>query len=79
MYPYQERVVAERNELQDRIIKLRAFMGSLEFDKVDVVPGKPMAAHVPADEQRRLRKQLGLMVEYYEVLNERIHYFTWLT
>ena len=63
MKPHQERVVAEKAELDERIGKLRAFIGSDTFK------------HVDASEQERLRRQAYIMKELSQVLGERIKAF----
>lgn len=63
MKPHQERVVAEKAELDDRLTKLRAFIGGPTFPAID------------ASEQDRLRRQARLMTELSQVLDERIKAF----
>jgi hypothetical protein len=63
MQPHQERVVAEKSELDEKIGKLVPFLKSSTF------------AGLTADEQGRLGRQLGLMQQYSDVLNERISSF----
>jgi hypothetical protein len=60
---YQERVIAERDELNTRLRKLGSFIDSEKFETVHV------------DERRRLLRQLVAMREYFDVLNERISNF----
>jgi hypothetical protein len=60
---YQERVIAELEELKERGIKLFAFMASEAFSAL------------PADEQERMRRQAGIMAQYADVLEERIDHF----
>ena len=64
MLTHQDRVVAERDELRDRREKLAAFIGS-----------NPIFATIPEDERVRLRKQLEVMSQYEQILNERIANF----
>lgn len=64
MKTYQERVVAEKRELDERGDKLDQFILSEEFGTL------------PAEEQERLRWQLQIMGEYSEVLGERIAAFS---
>lgn len=63
MQPHQERVVTERDELQEKLTKLAAFFPSKIFAGLD------------ESERLRLTKQLGLMEGYRDVLNERIAAF----
>lgn len=64
MKEYQERVIAEKNELDERAKKLSDFIGhSPVFDTLD-----------PA-EQERLKVQNDLMWQLSEVLGERIAAF----
>lgn len=60
MLSYQERVIVERNDLKDKIIKLADFISGLLFDTL------------PKDEQRRLYQQYGYMDNYFKCLEERI-------
>lgn len=61
--PHQQRVVAERDELADRLAKLLAFFQS------------PIFAGLSAAEQTRLRSQARFMDGYLAVLGERIEAF----
>lgn len=61
--PYQERVIQEKAELDDKIAKLTAFIESANFKKVD------------PREQNRLRIQKHWMALYSQVLGERIEAF----
>jgi len=64
MQPHQERVVAESNELRDRLTKLVAFIsGNEAFGKLD------------ASEQSLLRAQRDAMQEYFDILHQRIARF----
>ena len=63
MTPYQQRVVAEREDLVDKLDKLS------EFLKGDVYRS------LPADERERLARQYNIMVSYSNVLVERIIHF----
>ncbi len=64
MEPYQERVVAEKKELDERLSKLDAFGRTDFFGKL------------PPDEQGRLNRQHSIMESYSAVLGERISAFT---
>lgn len=61
--PHQQRVVAEKAQLDDKIDKLSAFFGSDRYKGLD------------AAEQERLTVQIGAMREYAEILAERIAAF----
>ncbi|KAA9168429.1 hypothetical protein F3K36_22030 [Delftia sp. BR1] len=61
--PHQQRVLAEKTELDDRSTKLQAFFSN------------PIFSGLPADEQDRLQKQAIAMQAYSEVLGERIAAF----
>ncbi len=61
MRPHQERVVAEQNELGARLDKLKAF-----------IMESPIFKTLPAEEQKRLNPQHDAMLEYFEILGERI-------
>lgn len=64
MEPYQQRVVTERDELQERAHKLSQFIGlGATFDTLSLA------------EQELLREQCEIMWEYFEVLEKRIALF----
>lgn len=63
LQPHQQRVVAERDELVDRLNRLAAFMQSPAFDGVDIA------------EQSRLQQQRHIMGQLAAVLNARIAAF----
>jgi hypothetical protein len=64
LQPYQQRVVAERDELQTKINALGAFIASnLTF------------AMLPDEERSRLYRQHRHMTDYCAVLSERIAAF----
>lgn len=64
MLPHQERVVQEKQELDDKIVKLDSFMLTDTFhDLTD-------------SEQDRLSRQFDVMKEYSSILGERISAFT---
>lgn len=63
MKPHEERVVVEKHELDEKIVRLAAFIQSEAFDKV------------PASEQSLLREQHGTMIRYSDILGERIDVF----
>jgi hypothetical protein len=63
MHPHQERVVTEKAELDEKIGKLVPFLKT------------SICGRLPAAEQERLGRQLGLMQQYSDLLNERITAF----
>lgn len=63
MQPHQQRVVDEKSDLDLKRDKLTEFLKG-DFSKT-----------LPADEQERLNRQLGIMEMYSDVLAERIVYF----
>jgi len=63
MKPYQERVVKEKEELDDKISRLRPFVSGENFK------------NLPEDERERMSRQLDLMEDYSKVLSERITAF----
>ena len=63
LQPYQQRVVAERDELVLKCQKLCEFTRSNTFKTVD------------PDEQVRLHRQLSLQQQLIDTLNERIAAF----
>jgi hypothetical protein len=63
MLEYQERVVAERKELHERLTKLRQFNAGAIFPQL------------PEAERGRLTRQCMVMSTYLSILNERIMAF----
>ena len=63
MQPHQERVVAEKNELDEKISKLTTFVETHLFSSLTI------------DERVRLKLQLNYMIQYSEILKERIENF----
>lgn len=63
MEDYQERVAAEKADLDEKIVKLTAFIYSTKF------------ASVEAKEQCRMEEQLNVMQHYSQCLRERIAAF----
>lgn len=64
MAPHEERVVAESNDLREKLTKLSAFIsGNEAFRKLN------------SDDQCLLRRQRGIMADYLDVLVERIARF----
>ena len=64
MQPYQQRVVEEKEQLNERIDKLYAFTSSPAFRRI------------PEDERNRMIRQLRAMGAYSAILHERIEAFT---
>jgi hypothetical protein len=64
MKPHQQRVVTEKQDLDEKLEKLNA------FGRGDVFPT------LPAEEQERLIRQSKIMDQYSVVLGERIAAFT---
>lgn len=63
MLAYQERVVEERKELHERLVKLREFNAGAIFSRL------------PEAERGRLTRQCMAMTTYLGILNERISAF----
>jgi hypothetical protein len=63
MQDFQQRVVDEKSELDDKIGRLRVFCGGTIFKAL------------PLDEQDRLAEQLATMDHYSNVLADRIAHF----
>ncbi|MNF98534.1 hypothetical protein D3C84_813960 [compost metagenome] len=57
--PHQQRVVAEEEQLADRIQKLETFLAT------------PLYAGLPEDERQLLKMQADAMVLYLGILNTR--------
>lgn len=64
LQPHQQRVVDERNELNEKVTKLNDFVGH-----------SPIFETLHADEQNDLRNQLDVMFQYQELLDSRISRF----
>ena len=65
MLPHQQRVVDEKLELGEKIASLQSFISSSPFfEKLDEA------------EKDRLRRQKDYMIDYWNVLMERIDAFT---
>lgn len=63
LLPHEQRVVAEKAELDERLAKLRQFFSS------------PIFGGLPEAEQARLYRQAIVMEPYSEILGERIANF----
>ena len=61
--PYQQRVIAERGQVKDRLTKLHAFICS------------EACMDLAAEERDRLARQAAIMGLYADVLSERIYAF----
>jgi hypothetical protein len=66
LQPHQQRVVAEKAELDEKLTKLNAFCSQQGgvFDSL------------PTEEKRRLTEQQGHMAAYSDVLRRRIEAFS---
>ncbi len=64
MAPHQQRVVDEKNEVNDRLGKLAEFIAA-----------SPIFGKLPYDEQGRLKIQKFIMEQYVGVLCDRIDNF----
>lgn len=65
MAPHQQRVIDEKNELDERAHKLSQFIGN-----------NPTFADLDPAEQERMKVQNDLMWQLSEVLSQRIAAFT---
>ena len=65
LQPYQQRVIAERDELADKLAKLTKFINSERF--TEIVPDER--------EREKLILQASIMKDYLNVLNYRIDAF----
>ena len=65
MQPYQERVVEEKRELDEKAHKLSDFIGN-----------NPLFDNIAPDEQELMKEQCETMWEYSEILGKRIDGFT---
>lgn len=63
LLPHQERVVAEKQELDDKLNALEKFLWSQKFQTL------------PQDEKGRLGDQLTAMKRYSDILGKRIAAF----
>jgi len=61
--PYQLRVIDEKEELDTKLTNLWSFMGSVPFKQLDMA------------EQIRLQRQRFVMMQYSDILRERIDHF----
>lgn len=63
LQPHQQRVVVEKTELDDKLVKLRDFFNSPLFQGVNVA------------ERDRMQRQAVAMASYSAILGERITAF----
>ena len=63
LQPHQQRVVTEKDELDEKIVKLNAFLNGSFFSTLD------------SSEQEHLKLQAHYMSEYSDVLGARIAAF----
>ncbi len=63
MKEFQQRVVDEKSELDDKLGKLTRFIGTGSFNKLSM------------NEQRRMERQREIMMQYSHILGERIYEF----
>jgi len=61
--PYQERLIVEKRDLDEKLSKLAAFGTT------------PLYTALPPEEQGRLNRQHAVMEEYRRILGERIAAF----
>lgn len=66
MQPHEERVIAEKQELDERLAKLKAFC----FD-----PGSPIFKALSPIDRDLLEDQYNSMKDYSEILGKRIARF----
>lgn len=66
MQPHEERVVAEKRELDEKLAKLKAFC----FD-----PGSATFKALPPEDRDLLEDQYTAMKQYSEILSKRIARF----
>jgi len=68
MEAYQERVIEEKNQLDEKIGKL-----------MDFIEGRDFSRKITLAEQKRMRRQEMIMELYSEVLADRIKHFTMIS
>lgn len=66
MPPYQQRVVAEQDDLYIKWVNLGSFLANATQEQVDLMS---------IEEYRRLSKQYAIMKQYIDILTERIDNF----
>ena len=62
MEDFKKRLISEKDELNEKIVKLNQFINSENFNKIDKV------------QQSLLKTQLFVMRTYHSILEERIHH-----
>lgn len=70
MQPWQERVIEEKAQLDERYAKLQEFIGPAGVGE------GPVFKDLHHEEKNRLRRQSRIMKEYQAVLAQRINAFT---
>ena len=63
LLPYQQRVIAEREDLDWKLGNLLAFFASVRF------------ALLPEEDRKLLKRQADVMAEYSHILSDRIARF----
>ena len=63
MLPYQQRVIDEKAELDERLVKINKFFATDTFSSL------------PQDEQDRMQRQATYMKRYSEILGQRVEAF----
>lgn len=63
MEPFQQRVIEEKKELDQKLLRLRKFFEGQNFQSVD------------PNEQARMLRQEVIMTDYSSILEERINAF----
>lgn len=72
MKPFQQRVVVERNELRERLERLKRYIdGAIPASELPSI----QFPELPDDERKRLSEQRDLMQKYLNILEERIENF----
>lgn len=66
MPPYQQRVLAEQDDLYIKWVNLGSFLANATQEQVDLMS---------IEEYRRLSKQYAIMKQYIDILTERIDNF----
>ena len=74
MQTYQQRVIDEKTELDEKITKQRALNAGVVPERA-LIFTNPIYATLPIEEQERMDGQLQYRISYSEVLEERIAVF----
>ncbi len=67
MQPHEERVVTEKKELDEKLVKLKVFCFSS--------PANPIFTSLPPEDRDLLEDQFTIMGKYSEILGKRIERF----